>query len=63
MKAVVDQEICIYCLGCLEICPELFGMDEYNTVIFNGPVPKNSEQSCRGAADQCPINAIKLDEL
>ncbi|MBN1521342.1 MAG: ferredoxin [Candidatus Aureabacteria bacterium] len=63
MKAVIDREACICCQGCLETCPEVFGMDEDKAFVFDGPIPKNSEKSCRGAVNQCPINAIKLEEL
>jgi ferredoxin len=61
MKAVVTEE-CISCGLCAEICPEVFEMGESIAVVKANPVPAGSEDSCRDAAEQCPTDAIEIQE-
>ena len=63
MKASVDKELCIGCSCCTGTCPEVFelGDDDKSQAKVN-PVPSEAENSCREAADQCPVSAIKIEE-
>ena len=55
MKASVDKELCLGCGLCVDVCPEVFEMDDDNTAQAKvDPVPPEAEGSCREAADQCP---------
>jgi ferredoxin len=61
MKATVTEE-CIACERCVEICPEVFEMgDEFAEVKAN-PVPAEHEEAVQEAADECPTQAIELEE-
>ncbi len=63
MKASVDKELCLGCGLCVEVCPEVFEMNEDNKAETKvDPVPPEAEESCREAADQCPSSAIKIEE-
>lgn len=63
MKATVDKDLCIGCGLCVEVCPEVFEMGDDNKAQAKvNPVPSNAESSCREAADQCPVSAIKIEE-
>mgnify|MGYP001556529441 CR=1 FL=1 len=63
MKAKVDQDLCSGCGLCEEVCPEVFKMgDDDIAKVKVETVPPEAEQSCRDAADQCPSEAISIDE-
>jgi ferredoxin len=63
MKAVVNRDECIGCGVCADTCPEVFEMDEENLVaVIATPVPKNAEDTCKDAADNCPVEAISVEE-
>ena len=60
MKAKVDKETCIGCELCTQVCAEVFKMDDAVAVAFVNPVPADAEDSCRQAAEDCPVSAIVL---
>jgi ferredoxin len=60
VKAFVDEEKCIGCTLCTAVCPEVFKMNSDKAVANTGVVPRESEASCRDAAEQCPTEAIKI---
>jgi ferredoxin len=62
MKATVDQDTCIGCTLCPQICPEVFKMEGDKAVVYVDPVPKEVEDTCKDAASQCPVNAITVTE-
>jgi len=54
----VDQDLCIGCGTCAELCPEVFELrDEKSWVI--GP-DKCHTCDCEDAADSCPVSAIEI---
>lgn len=61
MKAKVDPEICIGCGLCPSICPEVFRMEDDKAVAYVAIVPKEVEESCKRAADECPVTAIIIE--
>lgn len=61
MKAIVDQDTCIGCALCPQICPEVFKMEGDKAVAYTDPVPSAVEAKARQAADECPVNAIAIE--
>lgn len=62
MRAIVDKDICTGCGLCVDTCPDVFELDGEIAVVKSDPVPAKYEDSCREAADGCPLNAISIDE-
>jgi ferredoxin len=62
MKASVDKSLCIGCGLCADLCPVVFQMDDDKAVAAVESVPPEAADACRDAAEQCPVEAIKIDE-
>jgi ferredoxin len=62
MTAIVDKETCTGCGLCPDICPEVFKMDGDTATAYTNPVPSSAQESCRDAADQCPVEAISIQD-
>lgn len=63
MKAAVDRETCIGCGLCADTCPEVFEMNDENVAeVKVSPVPPEAEDTCREAAESCPVESISLTE-
>ena len=63
MKAIVDEDLCIGCQACEDVCPEVFRLDDegISRVIAENPTPEL--YGCiRDAADACPTSAISVTE-
>ncbi len=61
MKAVVDQDICIGCGMCVDICPEIFKYnDEYKSESILEEVPEDLKIRAEEATEACPVEAIIL---
>ena len=62
MKASVDQDMCTGCELCIETCPEVFEMQNDTAVAKVDVVPPEAEETCRQAAEECPVEAIIIEE-
>lgn len=62
MKATVDQDACVGCGLCPDVCPAVFEMQGDTAVAKTNPVPPGEEDACREAADGCPVDAIAIEE-
>jgi len=62
MKMQVDQDLCIGCGACVDLCPEVFDFNEdaKANVIVN-EVPAEAEDIAREAMEGCPVSAISAD--
>ena len=62
MKASVDQETCIGCELCTQICPDVFHMeDDGKSHAIEDDVPEALFDDAESARDSCPVSAIDLD--
>ncbi len=61
MIPVVDESLCIGCANCEQICPMVFQLvDEKSTVI--DPDACEIADCCEAAEENCPVEAITLEE-
>jgi ferredoxin len=62
MQVEVDQELCISCGVCVNLCPDVFAWNEnekaHSTV---DEVPAEFEEVAQEAIDSCPTSAISGD--
>lgn len=62
MKAIVDQDACIGCGLCVDVCPAVFEMNAVGKAEDKGDVvPGDVEADCKDAAEQCPVDAITIE--
>ncbi len=61
MRAYIDEDACIGCGACVDICPEVFEMDGDVAVVKTGELLEEYEEKAEEAADSCPTEAIELD--
>jgi len=54
----VDRDKCIGCGRCTEVCPDTFKLDELGKSIVIG----ENHECAMNAADQCPVEAIFVEE-
>jgi ferredoxin len=62
MKITVDEETCIGCEVCVDTCPEVFEMVDDKARVKINEVPKDVVESCREAAENCPVEAIQIED-
>ena len=58
MKVSVDQDLCISCGACIDICPETFEWNEDDKAHSKGEVPGDVEDQAKEAVESCPTSAI-----
>lgn len=62
MKVKVDEEKCIGCQLCVQVAPDLFDMAEDKAIAKTEEVPEDQQESCKQASEQCPVEAIPIQE-
>jgi ferredoxin len=63
MKVTVDKELCSGDALCVELCPEVFELDDDDIAIVKlNPVPEEHHAACREAAETCPEACIYIEE-
>lgn len=62
MKVKIDPELCTGDEICVQLCPEVFEMQEDKAVVIMDEIPENLQDSVREAADSCPSEAITIEE-
>ena len=62
MRATVDEETCIGCGLCAETCPDVFEMNDDKAQVKVSEVPESALETCKEAAENCPVEAIQIEE-
>ena len=63
MRVHVDEELCIGCEACADICPEVFEMQgDVAVAKIEDDIPEDLEDACKEAAEGCPVEAILVEE-
>jgi ferredoxin len=62
MKAVIDPEACTGCGLCAETCPEVFELTDDVATVIGDEVPEDAIDTCKQAAEECPLEAISIEE-
>lgn len=62
MKVKIDPELCNGDEICVQLCPEVFEMQEDKAVVIMDEIPENLQDSVREATDSCPSEAITIEE-
>ncbi len=63
MKVKVDKELCTGDSICVDICPDVFVMNDDDIAeVLVDEVPEDLEEAVREAADSCPESCIIIEE-
>ena len=62
MQARVDPDLCTGCELCVTTCPEVFEMEDDKAIVKTDSVPAEAMVSCRQATEECPVEAIIIEE-
>jgi len=63
MKPVVDEDLCIGCGACEDLCPDVFRLEDDGLAhVINENVEPEMYGCVRDAADACPVSAISVSE-
>ena len=60
-KVVLDQEECIGCESCVEICPEVFAFDADAEKAYVIKPEGGPEEEIQEAIDSCPVECISWE--
>ncbi|MBI4975418.1 ferredoxin [Candidatus Peregrinibacteria bacterium] len=60
--AFVDEEICIGCTLCTQICPNVFTMTDEGKSRATNPTG-DSQDKIQQAIDSCPVSCIKFKKI
>ncbi|ACV67456.1 ferredoxin [Desulfohalobium retbaense] len=61
-KVVIDHDECIGCESCVEICPEVFAMDEDEGKAYVIKEEGGPEDQIQEAIDSCPSECISWED-
>jgi ferredoxin len=62
MKAKVNSDLCTGCGPCEEVCPEVFQITGSVAEVIVDTVPAEAEDACREAMENCPTDAIAIED-
>ncbi|MFH1245901.1 MAG: ferredoxin [Candidatus Omnitrophota bacterium] len=62
MRVKVNADLCVGCGLCVDISPDVFIIKGDKAVVKGNPVPEEAGDSCRQAKQDCPVEAIAVEE-
>ena len=62
MRVWVDEDVCTGCGLCVDKCPGVFELDDGVAFASVSVVPEGEEDRVEDAADQCPVEAISIED-
>ncbi len=62
IKKVRITEDCTACELCVELCPEVFSLPDEIAVVNEDVNLDMYEEKIKEAAEECPVEAIKIEE-
>jgi ferredoxin len=62
MRVAVDKDTCTGCGVCVDMCPDVFEMEEEVARAKVSDVPSEFEDVVKEAADACPSESIQLED-
>lgn len=64
MKVKIDEDLCTGCEECVEAVPDIFEMDDDGELakVKVEAVPSGQEDAVREASEECPAEAILLED-
>jgi ferredoxin len=61
-KVVIDADECVACGTCVEICPDVFQMDDGDDAARVTKETGGPEDQIQEAIDSCPVQCIRLED-
>ena len=62
MKVKIDPDLCTGDEICVQMCPEVFEMEDDKAIVLKEEVSEDLQDSVREATDSCPTEAIIIEE-
>ncbi|MFC1672186.1 ferredoxin [Planctomycetota bacterium] len=63
VEVAVRRETCIGCGACVRACPQLFAVAGGTAVVHSVFVPRELEDTCFDAMEDCPSGSVVLAEV
>ena len=55
------EDTCTACGMCVDICPEVFDLEDLIAEVITNDIPPECEDAVTEAAEECPVEAIVID--